>query len=161
MKSGKIFLALVFAMMLAPVHAQEPVGAREVADSWLRAYQSQDFAAMGGLLSETSRFVDPTSFGRAGFEEPIDWTGREAILSGIQSWGVTHAEYHFDNIFESPGRVVFHGSIDVTYGDPDNPMRFNFPITTIISVDGNQVSEHRDYTDYDGATALQQGQENQ
>ncbi|WP_421784692.1 nuclear transport factor 2 family protein [Hyphobacterium sp.] len=127
---------------------------RQVADAWLEAYQAQDFEAMGALLNESSRFIDPTSFGREGFDGPIDWMGPDAILSGIRAWGVTHAQYHFDDVFTSPGRVIYRGSIDVTYGTEDTRYSYNFPITTIITVESDHIAEHRDYTDYDGATAL-------
>lgn len=127
---------------------------RQIADAWLSAYQSQDFAAMGTLLNDDSHFIDPTSFGREGFEAPIDWAGAEAIRAGIRSWGITHAQYHFEDIFESPGRVIYRGSIDVTYGTAEARYSFNFPIITIITVAGDHIAEHRDYTDYDGATAL-------
>lgn len=141
-------------ILLLAITATAAADDRQIADSWLEAYQAQDFDTMGSFLNENSRFIDPTSFGREGFDGPIDWTGPEAILSGIRAWGVTHAEYHFEDVFESPGRVIYRGSIDVTYGMPDARYSFNFPITTIISVDSGHVAEHRDYTDYDGATAL-------
>jgi len=137
------------------VFAQETSPARQTAEAWIAAYEAQDFDAMRALLTDGSHFIDPTSLGRENFGNPIDWQGADQILEGIAGWGVTHAEYHVERSYESPGRVIFNGSIDVTYGSPENPLSYNFPIVTIITVDDGHVAEHRDYTDFEGATALQ------
>lgn len=142
------------ALILAPADAQETSSARQTAQSWLDAYQAQDFETMRALLTDESVFIDPTSLGRENFGNPINWQGPDAILSGVAEWGVTHAEYHIDRTYESPGRVIFNGSIDVTFGDPDSQVRYNFPIVTIVTVADGSVVEHRDYTDFDGASAL-------
>lgn len=146
-----------FALMLIIAGSSQALAqddTRQVADGWLDAYTSQDFDAMRGLLTEESRFIDPSSFGREGFSQEINWTGPDAILSGIQEWGVSRAVYTFENVFSSPGRVVYRGSIDVTFGQSDPQIRMMFPIITIISVENGRVMEHRDYTDYDAANVV-------
>lgn len=142
------------ALVFAPVEAQDVSAARQTAQAWLDAYQAQDFDAMRAMLSDESVFIDPTSLGRENFGDPINWQGADAILAGVGAWGVTDAEYHIERTYESPGRVIFDGSVDVTYGDPDNPVSYNFPIITIVTVADGSVIEHRDYTDFDGASAL-------
>ncbi|WP_394693357.1 nuclear transport factor 2 family protein [Hyphobacterium sp.] len=151
-----LFSALLFCLggFWTSALAQEQTPARQTAEAWLDAYQAQDFSAMRALLTDESVFIDPTSLGRENFGDPINWQGADAILAGVGAWGVTHAEYHIDRTYESPGRVIFDGSVDVTYGDPDNPVSYNFPIITIVTVRDGWVAEHRDYTDFDGARSL-------
>lgn len=131
--------------------AQEVTPARQTADAWLAAYQAQDFDVARTLLTEASTFIDPTSFGREGFGDPINWTGADSIIAGISSWGLDEAEYTFNRVYESPGRVVYDGSVLVTY---QNGARFNYPIISIVTVENGHLVEHRDYTDFDGATRI-------
>ncbi|MEE2526703.1 nuclear transport factor 2 family protein [Hyphobacterium sp. HN65] len=146
-------LALAFAVQAGGL-AQDVTPTRQTAEAWLTAYQAQNFEAMRSLLDQNSVFIDPTSLGRESFGNPINWQGADAILAGVRSWGVTDAQYHFDRTYESPGRVIYDGSIDVTYGAPDNQVSYNFPIITIVTVANGMVVEHRDYTDFEGAQSL-------
>ncbi|WP_420430354.1 nuclear transport factor 2 family protein [Hyphobacterium sp.] len=149
---GGIFCSLV--LIFSPADAQDVSSARQTAQTWLNAYQSQDFDAMRALLTDQSVFIDPTSLGRENFGDPINWQGADAILAGVGAWGVTDAEYEIERTYGSPGRVIFDGSINVTYGAPDNLVSYNFPIVTIVTVADGHVLEHRDYTDFDGARSL-------
>jgi len=132
-------------------YAQNVTPARQTADAWLAAYQAQDFNAARAFLTETSIFIDPASFGREGFGEPINWTGADTIIAGISSWGLDEAEYTFERVYESPGRVIYDGSVLVTY---QNGAQFNYPIISIVTVENGHLIEHRDYTDFDGATRV-------
>jgi ketosteroid isomerase-like protein len=139
------------ALFVGNTYAQDGTPARQTADAWLAAYQAQDFDAARGLLTDASIFIDPTSFGRDGFGEPINWTGAEAIIAGISSWGLDNAAYTFERVYESPGRVIYDGSVLVTY---QNGAQFNYPIISIVTVENGHLVEHRDYTDFDGATRV-------
>ncbi|QNL19837.1 nuclear transport factor 2 family protein [Hyphobacterium sp. CCMP332] len=149
-----LFSGLLFCLgcLWADTLAQDSTPSRQIADAWLTAYQAQDFDAARGLLTHESVFIDPTSFGRENFGEPINWTGADAIISGISSWGLAGAEYSFDRVYESPGRVIYDGSVLVTY---QNGARYDFPIITIVTVADGHLVEHRDYTDFDGAVRLE------
>jgi len=149
MKFGMIVCAFLFT---STAQAQNVASARQTADAWLTAYQAQDFDTLREFLTDDSIYIDPTSFGREGFGEPINWTGAEAIITGISSWNVAEAEFHFDRVYESPGRVVYDGSVLVVY---QNGARYNYPIISIVTVEGGQLVEHRDYTDFDGATLVE------
>ena len=141
-------IAMVFVAPQA-AHAQSVTPARLTADAWLAAYQAQDFEAARNFLNDTSTFIDPTSFGRVGFGEPIDWTGADAIVAGISSWGIAEIGYSLERAYESPGRVIYDGNALVTY---QNGVQYNYPIISIVTVADDHLVEHRDYTDYDGAT---------
>lgn len=149
-----LFSALLFCLggFWTSALAQEQTPARQTAEAWLDAYQAQDFESARGLLTEESVFIDPTSFGRENFGEPINWTGADAIIAGISSWGLANAEYSFDRVYESPGRVIYDGSVLVTY---QNGARYDFPIITIVTVADGHLVEHRDYTDFDGAVRVE------
>jgi ketosteroid isomerase-like protein len=139
------------ATLASNAFAQEVTPARQTADAWLTAYQAQDFATARALLTESSTFIDPTSFGREGFGDPINWTGADTIIAGISSWSLDEAEYTFNRVYESPGRVIYDGSVLVTY---QNGAQFNYPIITIVTVENGHLVEHRDYTDFDGAVRI-------
>lgn len=137
--------------LIGHAHAQDQTPARQTADAWLTAYQAQDFDAARALLTDRSVFIDPTSFDREGFGDPIHWTGADAIIAGISSWGLERADYTFERVYESPGRVIYDGIILVTY---QNGAQFNYPIISIVTVESGHLVEHRDYTDFDGATRV-------
>jgi len=144
----RILLALTACLMITGAgHAQD---ARATAEAWLRAYEAQDQDAMRALLTEDSRFVDPTSFDRPEVTERIEWTGPDAILSGVAAWGASAGEYTVSRTFEASNRVVFEAEMRVTYGEDENTVSFIYPIVTIITVEDGHVAEHRDYTDFDG-----------
>ena len=148
------YSALLFCLgsLWTAVNAQDATLSRQTADAWLSAFLAQDFDTAREFLTDNSVFIDPTSFGRENFGEPINWTGADAIISGIASWGLTEGEYIFDRIYESPGRVIYDGSVRVTY---QNGARYDFPIITIVTVADGHLVEHRDYTDFDGAVRLE------
>jgi limonene-1,2-epoxide hydrolase len=143
-------------MLAAPAFADTAANsAREVAEAWLDAYQRQDFAAMTALMTEETVFVDPTSFSIEAVTERIEWRGPDAITSGIAAWGMDHGVYEIERSYEASDRVIFIGRVDVVYGQGEAAQTFRYPITTIVTVDGDHVVEHRDYTDFAGATRVQ------
>ncbi len=148
----KIAIIASVASMASIAGAQDAAPARHTADAWLAAYQAQDFEAAREFLTDESVFIDPTSFGRENFGEPINWTGPDAIINGISSWGLVNGEYRFDRVYESPGRVIYDGNVLVTYG---NGAQYDYPIITIVTVSDGRLVEHRDYTDFDGAVRVE------
>jgi limonene-1,2-epoxide hydrolase len=152
MKTAIVGIILCAALLTGAAQAQTAASARQTADAWLAAYEAQDFDAVRSLLTDESVFIDPTSFGRANVVNTIDWTGPEEIISGISGWGLAAAEYSFDRVYESPGRVIYDGSVLVTY---QNGASYDYPIITIVTVADGRLVEHRDYTDFDGATRVE------
>ncbi len=132
-------------------HAETP---RAIAEAWLDAYSNQDFDGMTQLMSEDTVFVDPTSFEVDTITNRIEWHGPAAITAGVGAWGVSHGIYTIERSYESSGRVVFIGHIDVVYGEGTDAQAFRYPITTIITVEDGHVAEHRDYTDFTGASRI-------
>lgn len=118
---------------------------------YLDAYERLDVAELSQLYSEGAAFVDETSLA---LPEPFMWTGRDTILAGIGGWKSTvrGLEYHLTDAFESAGRVVFVGTVDATSIGLNGDVTFIFPVVTIVTLEGGQVVEHRDYADYAGAT---------
>ncbi|RKQ96815.1 nuclear transport factor 2 family protein [Maricaulis maris] len=141
----------------APSAAQSTPDAtpRHIAEAWLDAYASQNFAAMSALMTEDTRFIDPTSFDIDAVTERIEWRGPAAITAGIAAWGMDHGVYTIDRTYEASGQVVFNGHMDVVYGTGDDAQTFRYPITTIIAVVDGHVAEHRDYTDFNNAAPVQ------
>ncbi|WP_323760714.1 nuclear transport factor 2 family protein [Maricaulis sp.] len=127
---------------------------RAIAEAWIEAYSSQDFDGMTALMTEETVFVDPTSFDIAMVTDRIDWQGPAAITAGVGAWGMNHGRYTIARTYEASGRVIFNGHIDVIYGEGEEAQAFRYPITTIITVEGGHVTEHRDYTDFNGASRI-------
>jgi len=149
----ELFGLIVCALAVtSTAQAQETTSSRQTADAWLTAYQAQDFDVVRQYLNDDSVFIDVTSFGREEFSGPIDWTGAEAIVAGITSWGLESVVYNFERVYESPGRVIYDGSALVTY---QNGALYNYPIISIVTVADGHLVEHRDYTDFDGATRVE------
>jgi limonene-1,2-epoxide hydrolase len=145
-------LAIPLGCVLAAGPAQAASDA--VARAYLEAYETQDFETLAGLYAADARFVDPTSFDVPDTTPPIDWQGPEAILAGLQSWGVVEVDYQIDRSFTASGRTVFDGSVTAVFANDGEAVRYLFPIVTIVTVVDGQVVEHRDYTDYAGARRI-------
>lgn len=128
---------------------------QEIAEHYLTAYSSQDWDTVRTYYAEDAVFIDPTSLG-LGFNNSINWTGADEIISGVEGWGISDIEYQVHNIYESSGRVIFQADAMVTYPNPDGDVLVNYPITTIITVVDGHVTEHRDYTDYAGGSRITQ-----
>ncbi len=123
----------------------------ERAIAYLDDYERLDLSELSHHYSEQANFVDETS---RVFPEPFIWTGRDAILAGIGHWKetVSRLDYRFTQVFESAGRVVFIGTVDSVSPGPGGDMTLIFPVVTIVTLEGDQVVEHRDYADYAGTT---------
>lgn len=133
---------------------EAPSQTRQVAETYMQAYQAQDFEVLETLYSDDALFVDPTSYDVAPITSPIRWEGPDAIIAGLQGWGVARMTYSLDRSFEASGQVIYDGVSDVVYATANGPVTYRFPIITIITVEDGQVSEHRDYTDYAGMQRL-------
>ena len=148
-------LSLLTSVILSTgAQAQDSAGARDVAEAYLAAYQTQDFDQMRELYAGDAHFIDPTSFDIPQITAPIDWQGADSIIAGISSWGIQHITYHQDRSYEASNAVIFDGNADVSYATETGARIFNYPIITIITVRDGQVVEHRDYTDYAGAREI-------
>ena len=146
----KLLVAAVTALGLTPLALADDESDRAVAEAYIAAYEHQDYEAMRALYAEDAVFVDPTSF-QLPQMPPINWQGRDTILEGIASWGISGLEMHLDRSYNASGAVVFDGNADVVYATPAGPRVFNYPIVTIVTIRDGQVVEHRDYTDFTGA----------
>lgn len=142
------------ALAVLAAMAAEPDESVRIAETYLSAYESQDFAALEALYADDAVFIDPTSFDVAPVTAPIEWHGRTAILDGIAGWGVERLHYDIDRTFSASDRIVFDGDVTVTYAMEGGDRQYRFPIVTIITVSGGHVVEHRDYTDYAGVEAI-------
>ena len=109
---------------------------------------------MAALMTDDTVFIDPTSFAIEGITNRIEWRGSDAIIAGVSAWGIDHGTYTIERTYEASGQVVFSGHIDVVYGQGESAVTFRYPITTIIAVEDGHVAEHRDYTDFNGATRV-------
>lgn len=127
------------------------------ATRYLDAYQALDFETLRGLYSEDAAFIDPTSLNIQGIGGPFVWRGRTNILDGMRVWtagGVTALHYDIEDVYEASGCVVFVGSINSFVNAPGGPTQFRYRIATVITIDNGLVTEHRDYTDYAGASEV-------
>ncbi len=124
------------------------------AAAYLDAYQAFDLARLEALYAEEATFDDPTSLLLTGVNgAPFVFRGRDAILAGIRFWmqnSVTSLHYDVEGVYESSGRVVFIGAATA-----NGSSRWRFRIVTIVTIENGLVTEHRDYTDYWGATQVQ------
>jgi ketosteroid isomerase-like protein len=144
--------ALLTALALLMVDAANDD--REIAETYLAAYQAQDFETMHELYAEDAHFIDPTSFDMPNIGARIEWIGPDAIIAGLSGWGVTRIDYTIAQTYAASGRVVFQATADVVYGNGTDERVFRYPITTIITIVDGKVAEHRDYTDFTGMTEL-------
>ena len=145
--------ALAAAAYAQDVHSGPTT--RAIAEDYLAAYSIKDWDAVREYYSESAVFIDPTSL-ELGFNNPIQWTGADQIISGIEGWGTSLLQYNVHNVYEASGRVVFQADAVVTYAKPDGDVVMNYPITTIITVTDGHVTEHRDYTDFAGASRVEE-----
>jgi ketosteroid isomerase-like protein len=150
------FIGVIAVLICAcvPVQAQDTLSDREIARAYLAAYEAADYDTMREYYTEDAVFIDPTSFGIPNISDTIHWQGADAIIAGISAWGVSGLEYTFDRIYESSGRVIFDGATHVIYSGDNGDVIYNYPIITIITVENGLVVEHRDYTDFAGATQV-------
>lgn len=130
---------------------------QDLAQAYLEAYETQDFEQLAELYAPDARFVDPTSFDVPDTTPPIDWQGPDAIIAGLQSWGVAEVDYRIDRSFTASGRTIFDGSVTAVFANNGDAVSYRFPIITIITVADGLVVEHRDYTDYAGAQRIMEG----
>jgi ketosteroid isomerase-like protein len=147
----------VLALAGPPAAGSSPRGNAETitaATTYLEAYQALDLARLQALYTENATFDDPTSLRVRGIGGPFVWRGRNEILTGIRSWtkSISSLRYDIDDVYEASGRVVFIGAVNPAVATPNGPTQFRYRIVTIVTVEGGRISEHRDYTDYAGAT---------
>ncbi len=148
---------LAILTALALIQATEPAVPADngvVADTYMRAYQAQDFDTLESLYAPDAVFLDPTSHNVAPITPPIHWVGPDSIVAGLQSWGAERMSYTIERSFNASDRFIYEGVSDVIYATPDGHRTWRFPIITIITVENGRVTEHRDYTDYDGMQEL-------
>ena len=144
----------------APATAQSahrgdaPTIARALA--YLDAYQVLDLERLETLYAEDATFDDPTSLRVPGIGGPFVWRGRSEIMAGIRTWSqsVTSLRYDIEDIYEASGRVVVQGAVNPVVATPNGAVQFRYRIVTIVTVEDGMVREHRDYTDYAGATQV-------
>ncbi|WP_300553232.1 nuclear transport factor 2 family protein [Maricaulis sp.] len=117
-----------------------------LAQAYIHAYEAQDFDAMLDFMADEMVFIDPTSFDLVHVSEAANWTGPDAIISGISAWNIHSGDYRIERIYEAAGRVIFDGAFDARMATPDGFRTFRYPIVTIITIEDGQVIEHRDYT---------------
>jgi ketosteroid isomerase-like protein len=151
------WVALAFAAPAAAQTAQRGDAATiAAATAYLDAYQAFDLQRLQALYAEEATFDDPTSLLLTGVNgAPFVFRGRDAILSGIRYWiqnSVTSLHYDVEDVYESSGRVVFIGAANTA--GPNGSVNWRFRIVTIVTIENGLVVEHRDYTDYAGATRV-------
>ena len=143
-------LAILTALALTQTGiAAEPAEDAIIAETYMRAYQDLDFDRLATLYAEDAVFIDPTSGNVAPITPPIHWQGADSIIAGLHSWGAQRMTYTLERHFNASGRFIYEGRSDVIYATPEGERTWRFPIVTIITVEDGQVTEHRDYTDYD------------
>lgn len=159
--------AIIMALAAFALAATSPAGAETkqrgdpaiiaAATRYLDAYQALDLPQLESLYSESAAFDDPTSLHVRGIGGPFVWRGRAKILDGVRSWiagGVTALAYDIEDIYEASGRVIFIGAINSFAAAPDGMAQYRYRIVTIVTIENGLVTEHRDYTDYAGATKI-------
>lgn len=154
---GQIILTVIFALASALVatsslQAQPVSPVRSTAETYLAAYAALEYETMHGLYAEDAVFLDPTSFDIV--QDRIEWQGADAIITGIQGWGLAAIDYQIQRTYEASGQVIFEAVADVTYGEAYNNRVFRYNIVTVLTVQDGQITEHRDYTDFAGATEI-------
>lgn len=152
-----IAMALFVSAITPACHAQAvptDVGPLGAAERYIAAYERLDIDALRPLYAENVEFIDETSLG---FPQPFMWSGRDAVLAGIESWKATvkHIDYDVSRMFEMEGRVVIIGTADTLSERPDGRQAaFRFHIVTVVTFKDGEVVEHRDYVDYAAAERL-------
>ncbi|MEZ5960894.1 MAG: nuclear transport factor 2 family protein [Hyphomonadaceae bacterium] len=146
-------LTLALVLAITPIASAQERGepsARETAQSYLEAYSALDLDRLATLYAESAEFNDPTSTHVEGIGGPFVWHGRDAILAGIRNWSrsIRSLHYEVERVYEASGRVVFIGAVYPEVDGPSGPVRYRYPIVTIVTIEDGLVTEHRDYTDY-------------
>ena len=156
-----VLVATVLALAVAPaLSAQEEIDRAAAADAYMAAYQAMDFDAMRDLLAEDAVFIDLTSLEHEDYAPGWNWRGEDDVINGVRGFGASAVEYTVESRFYGSGVSVFVGTADAVYPMEEGALRFRFPIVTAITVDSRGlVTEHRDYTDYDGAYQVGAGEE--
>lgn len=152
-------IAVLFTMFLAEATLAQPPSRGDAAtiafaSSYLSAYQALDLARLEAHYAESAVFNDPTSQRIPGIGGPFVWQGREKIMTGLREWkkSISSLRYDVDEVYEASGHVVFIGVVNPVVSGPSGTKHYRYRIVSVITVDGGRVLEHRDYTDYAGAT---------
>lgn len=127
----------------------------EAARSYLVAYGDLDTDALAQIYADDAVFIDETS---RIMPAPFIWHGRDQILEQLAKWradSVNHIGYDVTSVFEAAGRVVFIGHVVTDLDGPNGPVRYRFPIVTIVTMTEGRVAEHRDYVDYHSARPVE------
>lgn len=157
-KAMMIWLALFFGAGAA--YAENEVSGEAetiaLARDYLEAYQALDLGRLETYYADQVRFNDPTSLRVQGVGGPFIWHGRVEVMNGLRGWSayIRSLRYDLDRVYEASGHVVFVGAVNPMVATPEGLVQYRYNIVTIVTIESGQVIEHRDYTDYAGATLV-------
>ena len=129
-----------------------------IAIQYLNAIDDMDWERMASHLSESAVYVDPTMIHYD--RDAIHLEGREAIIdfwSGESNGsGTSDIEYTVANCMETAGYHVVNLDVDIEVAGEFwnvNRDRISIPgrVVSVIRVENDHVTEHRDYVEYSAA----------
>lgn len=157
-KAMMIWLALFFCAGAAYAENEVSGDAETiaVARDYLEAYQALDLVRLESFYADQVRFNDPTSLRVQGVGGPFIWNGRVEVMNGLRGWSafIRSLRYDLDRVYEASGHVVFVGAVNPLVATPDGLAQYRYNVVTIVTIESGRVIEHRDYTDYAGATLV-------
>ncbi|MEM1404275.1 MAG: nuclear transport factor 2 family protein [Pseudomonadota bacterium] len=135
-----------------------PCSEASTAIQYLNAIDDMDWERMASHLSESAVYVDPTMIHYD--RDAIRQEGREEI---IEFWsgesdgsGTSDIEYTVASCMETAGYHVVNLDIDIEVAGEFwnvNQERISIPgrVVSIIRIEDDRVTEHRDYVEYSAA----------
>ncbi len=155
----KKIVSLLAAVVVASGFAvAEQSPAEQVAQAYIQAYSEADVDAMAPYMAEDIVFEDQTN-PNPDFQS--EYVGKAAVLEMIQGFvtrsGVIELGFDFPVVFESNGRIVFSGTVNVHSAPPgaEHAYKWRARQVTILTIEDGKVVHHEDFADYGGATVTQ------
>ncbi|MGH1541536.1 MAG: hypothetical protein ACRBHB_14005 [Arenicella sp.] len=143
--NGLIFAGT--ALVTVAAQSSEP----NVADEYMKVYANFDVNKLETFYSKNAKFKDPTSEMWGEYAWNID--GKEHIIKRMKSFfsgfESSSAKYIIREKYASAGHHVYTGKVKFSFTKEGVLETTCMAITTIVSVKGDKVVEHRDYIDYD------------
>jgi len=148
-----LFLALLTASLAqAPDSRRGPL---EVAEAYLAAYGTFDFARLRPHWNEATMYADPTA---AELGHSPDPTRGAAAIEPMMRAAIARLldlEIVYEECFHSGGRAVGIGRLHyrlagTDFGPGYDDVTFDVRVVSVLRLEGETVLEHTDYTDLSG-----------
>ena len=111
-----------------------------------KSFDQRDVDAMFDLMSDDVAFIDPTAELWGG-PASAGVQGKDMLRKLVASWNIVEAGFEIEHSFFTGPYAVYVGK--AMWHSPGQPPMRDLPFCTILKVEDGQITERRDYGDYD------------